>query len=167
MVMADRIAVMNQGVLQQVDTPQIIYHNPANVFVGGFIGEPPMNFISCSLSREQNETCFVFDEVRIPCPKKLFARIESVTDTNSVIIGARDTHIELSEKPKEGFVQGKVFFIEPRSEELLVTIEIGKQRILATTGMKTAVAIDAPVWVALDYERCSYFHTETEQNLFG
>jgi len=167
MVMADRIAIMNFGELQQVDTPQVIYHEPANVFVGGFIGEPPMNFIKCALKKAGESTFFSFHGVDLPCPKDLFDRILERTKRQEVIIGVRDSQIMLSGEAKEGFAKGRVFFIEPRSEELLVTIDIGEQRILATTGLHTDVKIDAPVWLAFAYERCSFFDTVNEKNLFS
>ena len=167
MVMADRIAIMNKGELQQVDTPQVIYHDPVNVFVGGFIGEPPMNFITCALKEAGDTTLFSFQGVDLPCPRDLYNRILEKTERPEVIIGVRDSQIELSSDKLEGFAQGKVFFIEPRSEELLVTIELGKERILANTGIHTNVAIDAPVWVAFAYDRCSFFDTVTEKNLFS
>ena len=64
MVMADRIAVMKKSLLQQVDTPDRIYSNPVNVFVAGFIGEPPMNFVTCRFNAEKK--ALEFDDVVLP-----------------------------------------------------------------------------------------------------
>jgi len=55
MTMADRIVVIKDGVLQQVDTPQNLYDHPANIFVAGFIGSPSMNFFSATLTGDVNE----------------------------------------------------------------------------------------------------------------
>jgi multiple sugar transport system ATP-binding protein len=166
MVMADRIAIMNFGVLQQVDTPENVFHHPANTFVGGFIGEPPMNFLNCKMSRNDTVPSLRFGGVILPCPEKLFSELEKKL-LEEVIVGVRDTQIFISENPKEGFIEGKVFFIEPRNEEQIMTIDIGGERILVTTTIEMKFEIDKSVWIALDYDRCNFFDPKTELNIFS
>jgi ABC-type sugar transport system ATPase subunit len=55
MTMADRISILNAGILQQTGTSTEIYHYPSNTFVAGFIGSPPMNFLDCHLTKEKNK----------------------------------------------------------------------------------------------------------------
>ncbi len=68
MVMADRIAIMNRAVLQQFDTPETVFRKPRNMFVGGFIGEPPMNFIHCELFEDNGKPYLANADMRIPIP---------------------------------------------------------------------------------------------------
>lgn len=163
MVMADRIAIMNFGVLQQVDTPTTIYEKPSNTFVGGFIGEPPMNLLECRL-RESPHPAIEFDGVSMPCPSDQFARVRA-KGRDTVVLGVRDTQIELFEKKEEGSVEGKVFFIEPRSEKQLVTVDVRGIRLLATTTIKKKLRMDAPVWVRFEFPRCNFFDTASSANL--
>jgi multiple sugar transport system ATP-binding protein len=163
MVMADRIAIMNFGVLQQVDTPSAIFEKPANTFVGGFIGEPPMNFVECRL-RTSPEPAFEFGGVSMPVPAAELDRVHG-KGRDSVVLGVRDTQIELYERKEAGAVEGKIFFIEPRNEELLVTVELGGVSLLASTTIKKRLKMETPVWVKFNLQRCNFFDTKSSANL--
>ena len=69
--MADKIAVMNYGKLQQFDIPKNIFERPFNEFVGSFIGEPPMNFFDCNLQKRDQEYCLVANSFDIKLPNDL------------------------------------------------------------------------------------------------
>ncbi|MDR3123363.1 MAG: ABC transporter ATP-binding protein [Treponema sp.] len=160
MVMADRIAIMNFGVLQQVDTPENVFRNPANVFVGGFIGEPPMNFIKCRISGG----AIVFDGLEV---RFAGARAEKITQsgTKEIILGVRHTHMIISREARPDYMRGKVFFIEPRNEEMLLTLSVGTQRLLVTVPVDVNVKIGEDIYAAFDYDKCSFFDADTERNL--
>ena len=102
MSMADRIAVMNLGELQQFDTPEIIYNYPANMFVGGFIGDPPMNFIPCVLVVKGGKWCLKHDIFEYPLDKTVQKRVEDMGDefngTKDIVLGIRPEHIRLKNK---------------------------------------------------------------------
>src|SRR5205085_4959013 len=74
MTMGDRVAVMNRGVLQQVDTPQEMYDRPANLFVAGFIGSPAMNMVEAHLRRDDDATYAEFGGVRLRIPAELLSQ---------------------------------------------------------------------------------------------
>ena len=92
MTMGDRVAVMNQGVLQQVDTPQRLYDKPANLFVAGFIGTPPMNLLEADVSRE-NGTVSVDARRPARCrsPDEALRRYPGMRGTTAgrVVVGVR------------------------------------------------------------------------------
>lgn len=170
MVMADRIAIMNFGVLQQIDKPEVIYSHPNNIFVGGFIGEPPMNFVECELkkvttNKENEGNYFVFNDVFLPCPKELFNRISNKKN-KELVIGVRDTQIIISKEEKENYVVGKVFFIEPRGEEQIISIEIGGKYLLATSTHDMNLSIEDPVWITFDFDLCNFFDKKSGKNIF-
>ncbi len=164
MVMADRIAVMKKSLLQQVDTPDRIYSHPANMFVAGFIGEPPMNFVKCAFDAERS--IIEFDGIVVPVDAKTTKKLAEKGVTN-VVIGIRDTHINISKKPAEGLVEAKIFYIEPRNEEMIYTLEIGSYHLLATAKADYSAQIGDTVYISFDYSRCNFFDIETENNLFA
>src|SRR4051812_21846609 len=83
MTLGDRVAVMRSGVLQQVDTPRVLYNDPVNIFVAGFIGSPAMNFFSGKISGGTIQLPFA----KVPAP-------EGVPDTSDVVVGIRPENFE-------------------------------------------------------------------------
>jgi len=102
MTMADRIAVMKDGILQQLDTPQNLYNHPCNIFVAGFIGSPQMNFINAILRKENNSVFVCFDKYKLPLPPKKIANIDpSVIDKyngTEIVFGIRPEDIRAEEQ---------------------------------------------------------------------
>ena len=92
MSLADRIAIMDLGVLQQFGTPSEIYDNPANEFVASFIGEPPMNILTTTIIHHENDFYFTFEdsELRIVVPQRYY---DIVKDGMKVRVGVRPTDI--------------------------------------------------------------------------
>ena len=164
MVMADRIAVMKKSLLQQVDTPDRIYSHPANMFVAGFIGEPPMNFLTCKFHAE--DSTIEFDGIVMPVDKKTAEKLAK-KDITDVVMGIRDTHISISKKPGEGRAEAKIFYIEPRNEEMIYTLEIGTHHLLATAKADYSAQIGDTVYISFDYKRCNFFDIVSENNLFA
>jgi multiple sugar transport system ATP-binding protein len=100
MTMADRIVVLRDGKVQQIATPQIMYDQPVNVFVAGFIGSPAMNFIAARLEKENGGHEVVFGNTRLPLTQEALGGArekgydpESFTGKD-VILGIRPEHIE-------------------------------------------------------------------------
>ena len=122
MTMSDRIAIMNDGRLQQFATPQEVYHEPANQFVAGFIGEPSMNFFDVENSATDDETLkIVNDDMTYEMP----STAETLSDVpQELVMGVRPSHIELSDDPD---FRAEVQVVEPMGEYDLVHIEFGGQ----------------------------------------
>jgi multiple sugar transport system ATP-binding protein len=91
MTMGDRVAVMNQGRLQQVDTPQRLYDQPANLFVAGFIGTPPMNLLAASVATQNGTVSVKVGEQLVPLSDESMRRFPEVRarDGRSVVLGVR------------------------------------------------------------------------------
>jgi multiple sugar transport system ATP-binding protein len=96
MTMGDRVAVMNRGVLQQVDNPQEMYDRPANLFVAGFIGSPAMNMVEADLVRGDGGAAAEFGGVRLPIPEQVFQERTGLSGYlgNRVALGIRPEDIE-------------------------------------------------------------------------
>jgi multiple sugar transport system ATP-binding protein len=95
MTMGDRIAVMNQGLLQQVGSPQELYEHPTNRFVAGFIGSPSMNFIPVTVAQEDGKTMLKNESIVLPLPERLRSALGG--DSQKLIAGFRPEHMELGE----------------------------------------------------------------------
>ncbi len=115
MSMSDRIAVMNQGIIQQIGEPDHIYQHPANTFVAGFIGDPPMNL----MAGERTADGIVVDENWvIPAPADL--------PQGPVTVGARPETIRLSLSEKEGWHPMSVYISEPQGSDTIVNLRLGR-----------------------------------------
>ncbi len=91
MTMGDRVAVMSQGRLQQVDTPQRLYDAPANLFVAGFIGTPPMNLLAATVGSQNGTVTVTLGEQEVPLSDEAMRRFPGVRDRHgsSVVLGVR------------------------------------------------------------------------------
>lgn len=138
MALADKIAIMNMGALQQMGTPEEIFDYPANVFVAEFIGEPPMNFLDCSAVRENEDLFLVSPSFRMPLPRNLKKTMEERVVPSEVRVGIRPTDVRLSEVSEPDSIRGEVYTIEPRGDGLILTVKLGDRlfRVESTNDIK-------------------------------
>src|SRR5579859_3791542 len=113
MTMADRIAVMHRGRLQQLASPAELYARPSNLFVATFCGSPPMNILTGEIA----DGAFHRATGSVPMP--------AASHRGPVKLGFRPEHAELVESASDGSLAGEVYVIEPLGNETLVTIDIG------------------------------------------
>ena len=119
MSLADRVAVMRDGVIQQLGTPDEIYNDPANMFVAGFIGSPAMNLVSGSI----RGGIFTSDN------KTALVAVDS-KDRDVVVLGTRADDIDITEA-HEGDLNVPIYSFENTGENTLLTVQLGAQRIIA------------------------------------
>jgi multiple sugar transport system ATP-binding protein len=113
MTMGHRIAIMNLGELQQVGPPQDVYDRPANLFVAGFIGNPPMNTIAAKVVHNGDDTAVAIGGVPALLPPPL-ARAVNTADLTNVVIGVRPEHLRIND---EGLVPATVVLVESLGHE--------------------------------------------------
>ena len=169
MTMADRIVVMRDGRIQQVGTPREIYDSPANVFVGGFIGTPPMNFIHGTL--KDNGT-FVSSKgnytIRIPEGKLKYAR-ELGYENSEVIFGIRPEDVYDEQNPTMmQTYPGAIVDITVEISELLgaetnIYTSIDGDPIIASVPSRDDLAPGQPLKLVLDMNHCHLFDADTEE----
>ncbi|MGQ9729732.1 MAG: ABC transporter ATP-binding protein [Candidatus Zipacnadales bacterium] len=171
MTMGDRIAVMREGKVQQVDTPLNLYSYPVNRFVAGFIGSPPMNFADATLSVRDNA---VFVELggaslRIPDDKADIAR-QHVGKT--VEFGVRpsdiyDTAISPVVEPNEhNTVRAQVEVIEPMGADSILYLRLGSIQLVASVDSGTRAREQEPLDFVFDMDKAHLFDKETELTIF-
>ncbi len=153
MTLADRVAVMNKGVIQQLGTPDEIYNDPASLFVAGFIGSPAMNLIEGSL----DDGWFIAADGRVVMQV-------GKGDIERVVLGARPEDVVITE-PGAGHVDVIVYALENTGEHVLLTGQLGHQRVMAKGDRQLRKAIDATVGLQFISDRLYLFDPETEQRI--
>ena len=157
MTMADRIVVMKKGYVQQVGTPKEVYFNPVNMFVAGFIGEPPMNFIT----RKVEKGCITIGQHSLDLGKKLGERI-SEYEGKDIVFGFRPEAIALGEKADAYVVSGTVELTEMLGDNANVYVDVdGDKSILKVTPHQIP-DMDSDIAFSIPYEGVYLFDAETE-----
>lgn len=127
MSMADKIAVMDFGVLQQFGSPNEIYNFPANIFVANFIGSPSMNFVACRFQVEGEQGWLVQKEggARTAVDERRRRLIEASGQAENLILGIRPEYLTLHEDESAGGWVSQVFAIEPLGSKTIVHAQVG------------------------------------------
>ena len=132
MTMGDRVAVMSQGVLQQVDTPQRLYDHPSNLFVAGFIGTPPMNLLEGTLASENGSLAVLVGAQHIPFSEDLLHRFPGARGRAGmrVVVGIRagDLH-PAAARPELPKVTARLELIEALGSESIAYFHIDAMAI--------------------------------------
>ena len=156
MSMANRIAVMNAGKLQQYAKPEVLYNKPANIFVAGFIGNPPMNFIEGSVYAKNGEYFFDNGEFKIKLEKELGETIAS--KTTEVIMGFRPEHVKISLTNVPNSIEGIVYVVEPLGRDIVVNVKVGSiiVKILASPDLNLEPS--QKIWLMFDQRKLHFFN---------
>ncbi|MFY8152387.1 MAG: ABC transporter ATP-binding protein [Hyphomicrobiales bacterium] len=149
MAMADKIAVMNQGVVEQVANAQEIYDRPATLFVADFIGSPPMNLLPLRASLAPGQTSIALGEGRITIP----AMREGVADTD-LVLGVRPEQIRFSEG---GALRGEVYGVEYLGTTQIATVRTGHGSLRVRAPSSLPVTVGAQVGLEVRPDRVSIF----------
>ena len=164
--MADKMAVMNGGVLQQYDRPEHVFANPINTFVAGFVGSPSMNLLSANVLGAA-DGAFVEspDGWRLDLSARNARRVAAAT-SRSVIIGARHSTIGLAKGLlPPGAVQGLVYAVEPTGDITFVHIRLGSAMLVVSVAPDFRLSPDEPVGLMFDQERLHFFYGPSGQAL--
>ncbi len=165
MTMATRIAVMDQGVLQQLDSPQTLYNFPTNLFVAGFIGSPSMNFFPAKLRKTGNNIHIDGKGFSVEIPENRADVYQEYVD-KEVIFGIRpenihnpdfappNTHTEL--------VQARVDVTELMGNEIFLHLVSGETTFVARVDPRSTYTVNSEIQVAFDMDSFHIFDTETE-----
>ena len=162
MTMGDRIVVMRDGRIQQIDTPLNLYHHPQNKFVAGFIGSPAMNFIEGELIRE-NGLAFKTTHWRLSIPDDL-ADLLAGQIGQRVLLGIRPEDIR-EKTDNADVLTCKVEVVEPMGNETFLYLNTGDQTIVARSPIRTLPAVFSDYYVQFDMHKAHFFDVGTEQVL--
>jgi len=152
MTLAHRVAVMENGKLQQFDTPLNIYERPANKFVAGFLGSPSMNFLDGALVRSERR--FVSGDITLAFRSHLVSLPDGPA---RVVLGVRPEDVKLSVTQLEGGLPATVYVTEALGNETYVFLNLGKERIVARAGPAMRLDIESKVWISFDETKLHFF----------
>ncbi len=163
MTMADRIALLNEGRLQQVGTPVELYRYPANTFVAGFIGTPPMNFLPGRLVSAEDKLTVVTEHFTLPIPARRLRQPFPGEKEIEVIFGIRPEDIVLG----QGAIQGEVYVVEPMGKDALITLRLGEETLKALVSLDLHLHVGEKVNLNFPPDKVHLFEPGTGASLLG
>ena len=152
LTMADRIAVLRDGVLQQLGDPAAIYDRPANRFVATFVGSPPMNVLQLELDRDRRR--LLVGGTALAGGDARFAECAAAEATE---IGVRPEDVRLVASNSPVSIPGEVYVVEPTGNETLVEVVVGDERLTARAQRDFEAAIGSAVGVELNPATACFF----------
>jgi multiple sugar transport system ATP-binding protein len=161
MTMGSRIAVMKDGVLQQLDTPQEIYKHPANVFVAGFIGSPAMNFFDATVAPADGGYELKAEGIALKLSGEQAKMLERYSGSK-VVLGMRPEHLELS---ADGEISALVEVVETLGSELHVYFSTGSRSFVAKLDASSRVNTGDRMRLTIPTGEIRLFDADTKQSL--
>ncbi|MBB4724676.1 ABC transporter ATP-binding protein [Xanthomonas euvesicatoria] len=161
MTLGQRIVVLKDGVIQQIDSPMALYDRPANLFVAGFLGSPAMNVLQGRLDAQDGLHLVMADGWRVPLGA---ARVDAGWFGQDVIVGVRPEHLQPSDDAVLGF-DARVDVIEPVGNEIFLNLDRGGQPLVIRVPPQSLPAVGQPLRLALRSEALHFFDPATGQRL--
>jgi len=132
MILASRIAIMDKGKIVQYDTPDRLYERPSDLFVAGFVGTPPMNFVDCTLTNDKD--AYRLDGGDFKYDVSEMAELIRKSSGSELILGIRPEDLRIAERPTDrDAIDGQVDIVEPLGSRMIVNLRVGKHYLKANT----------------------------------
>ncbi|WP_418641498.1 ABC transporter ATP-binding protein [Vibrio chaetopteri] len=164
LTLADRIAVMKDGIIQQLDSPHNVYNKPQNLFVATFLGSPAMNCIEGLLEVTQQAITFNSHGLLIDVTDYPFS--QPPADKMNVTLGIRPEHLMVKENAVNNALVGQVELVEPMGSDTLVWTKFSDQHTLShRVTSEESIAAGDQVTVNIDANNCSIFDSQTTLRL--
>ena len=151
MTMSTKIAVMKLGVIQQMDTPDMVYHYPANLFVADFIGNPKVNLMPGWVTGQN-----LVDVGKFNIPVKTFDQ------TGEVVVGLRPEDIMISTEPVDGAVEFSAYSVLPSGADTTIIARKGDTELTIKEMGVSKIQMDQPVWLSFTEDAINLYDKETE-----
>jgi len=159
--MADKMAVMNGGLLQQYDTPANVFSNPVNTFVASFVGSPAMSLIPLEISGNSLRSPEGWELPLSPAN----IRKAAGSTTKDIVLGARHSTLKLHNSAAPGSVPGKVYTVEPTGDVTFAQVFINGAVVNISLDPSVVIAPDEMVWIEFDQDRMHLFDGATTMAL--
>jgi len=169
MTMGDKIVVMKDGVIQQVDTPLNVYNHPTNLFVAGFIGSPAINQAKGNLIADGDGLAFKTDAFQVPLTEEQTKTLKSYGE-KPIVMGIRPEDVydaqfaQMAEKPAE--LDSICEVVEPMGNEIIVYLRAGVTKITARIDPKKMPQMEKPLRISFDMAKAHFFDIESELCLY-
>jgi multiple sugar transport system ATP-binding protein len=166
MTMASRIAVINKGILQQIDSPQNLYDSPSNVFVAGFMGSPAMNFFPGKLRKDNGKLIVDAGDFALAIPSE-HAKVYDAHINKNIIFGIRPENIHDAEfiptNIRAEKVKAKVDVTELMGNEIYLYLVTGKNTFVGRVDPRSKMRMGDTAQIAFNMDKFHIFDAETEQ----
>jgi multiple sugar transport system ATP-binding protein len=161
--MGDRIAVMRAGEILQCDSPIEVYNNPANYFIGTFIGNPPMNFLTGRLAGSN----VTINGTAVPVGDAVAGRYREglAHDDRALWVGIRAENVEVSETAVAGTLPSQILVVEPLGSHNLLTVQTGQERLKVNSHADARYEPGQEVWLRMAPDKIRLMDKETGQAL--
>jgi multiple sugar transport system ATP-binding protein len=165
MTMGQRMAIMRDGLLQQVDEPEKVYAMPANKFVAGFVGSPPMNFFDATINKDASGTWLNAIDFRLPLQNGL----SGISEGKSVVLGIRPEAVVDVSMPgavmvtNDNTLDVNVDVVEALGHQYVAYLTIGTQVLVATLDANSKIRDQKKAQIAIDLSQLHIFDADTEQ----
>ncbi|MFZ5800085.1 MAG: ABC transporter ATP-binding protein [Candidatus Omnitrophota bacterium] len=165
MTMGKRIAVMKDGIIHQIADPMTIYDRPANKFVAGFIGSPPMNFLLGKITKNASGLYFDEGRLRVKVADEMRDKLAPYLD-KEIVFGIRAEAIYdklfVTESPAENVVRVTCEVVEPMGSEVYLYLNTGRQNLVARVGAHDRPQVNREMDLVLDMSKAHFFEKDTE-----
>lgn len=166
MTMGNRIVVMKDGLVQQVADPITLYDKPLNKFVAGFIGSPPMNFLTGRIIRKDSKSYFDEGTFRLKVVDEMIPKLASY-EGKEIIFGIRPEDIYdklfVQEAPPENTITARVDVVEPMGSEVYLHMATPKQNFIARVGGHDKPEVNRDIDMVFDMGKAHFFNKDTEK----
>jgi multiple sugar transport system ATP-binding protein len=162
--LGDRIAVMKDGQIVQCDTPMKIYDEPASVFVGSFIGTPPMNFLRGTVQVSDGQVAVHLGDFHLRPAETMGAHLKSRAD-HVILVGIRPENIVVHLWRATGALPATVLVVEPLGSHKLLTVQAGKETLKVTTRADAPVEANQEVWLEFEAGKIRWLEETSGQAL--
>jgi multiple sugar transport system ATP-binding protein len=162
MTLADRIVIMKEGYIQQVGTPYELYFKPANLFVAGFIGEPPMNFVRCNVQHG----CVEIAGSKLDISAKLGEQAAAY-EGKDIWFGFRPEAVELGVQENAYVLDATVELTEMLGDSTNVYVNIGENNAILKVNPFDAPKMDEQIRFSIPVESAYLFDAQTEQTIYA
>lgn len=162
MTMADKIVVMKDGYIQQIGSPLNLYNEPENLFVAGFIGSPPMNFMPITVKKEGKKLIADEGEFKIEIPAEQAKLLEGM-EGKKLVMGVRPESLNVNPKgTKEDSIMARVQVIEQLGDEIQLHLTTDQSSIVAKVQPTLSFTVDQEIFFTPVPEKLYFFDKETE-----
>jgi len=164
--MGDRIAVMKDGEILQVDIPTKVYDLPKTQFIGGFIGNPPMNFMKGQVQRTNGKIAVYIGDFSL-APTESMEPLLKPYDGKPIIIGIRAENMETLNKPVDDALQVEVLVVEPLGSQNLLTVQIGDDIVKVSTHPTFEIKPGKDVWLRFPADKIRWVDPDSGKVIYN
>ncbi|MDC1183349.1 sn-glycerol-3-phosphate ABC transporter ATP-binding protein UgpC [Planktomarina temperata] len=163
MTMGSKIVVMNEGRIQQIATPRILYDNPANTFVAQFMGTPAMNLLTCNVDKGAADLTLLGAGIRITFEKKYSTNLRTASSSGKIIVGFRPEDVTIANNESSSDISGTVLVVEDLGHESLVLIQNNDSKFTVRLSPENGAQVrpGEVISFCIDRSRLRYFDQTT------